>query len=400
MIVQHDVFRILRGGSFILTLLFVAPWLGFSAALADGTLFFTDIFNPSFSDGFIRRVETDGTGLQTVLSGGGGLRGIAVYPDSEYVYYTDVDLDQIRRCNFDGGNVRTLVYGPVFPMEIAIDPAADLLVWGDQGAGVIGVAHLDGTGAHTLLTTSFAAGLALDTVNGKIYWSTALTGSTGEILRADYDGSNSQTVVSESDRPARLALDISGGKVYWTDYVVDVVRRANLDGTEVETIFDAGGNHNPDGICLDLAAGKVYWGQEGVQVNREMIKCMNFDGTAVEDVIDGFGIVASIDLKAAPFSSVGSGPAAMRLLTVSPNPFAGSAALRLDLPQDASIRLSIYSVDGRRITTLHSGILARGRHQLIWDGTDQGGVMAPPGVYFCRMDAGAAVEKIPMVLIQ
>ena len=274
----------------------VVALLGAVPVTAEGTLYFADIFKPTYSDGYIRSVYTDGSELQMLVDTGGGLRGVAVDPAAGKLYWTNVDTDKIRRANLDGSNPEDLVTeGLAFPMAIALHPPINKLYWGEQSLAQIGSANLDGSNAAPLISTPFHSGLEVDAVNGKLYWSTSITAEEGEILRANLDGSNVEIVVTEIDKPADIALDIAGGKIYWTDYVVDVVRRANLDGSNVETLYVVGANLNPDGIVLDLSDGKVYWGQ-AVTTNRDKIIRMNLDGSDPEDVIDGFGIVTKIDI--------------------------------------------------------------------------------------------------------
>jgi sugar lactone lactonase YvrE len=266
--------------------------LGAAQAAAEGTLYFADIFYPSFSDGYIYSVKTDGSELQMLVNTGGGLRSLAVDASAGKLYWTDVDDDAIRRADLDGSNPEDILTEDLsWPMAIALNPAADMLYWGDQTLAQIGSAHLDGAGAGPLLSTPFHSGLAVDADNGKIYWDTSITAVDGDIMRANLDGSNVEIVVTEASKPARLALDIAGGKIYWTDYVLDVVRRANLDGSDVEDLYVVGANLNPDGIALDLDEGKVYWGQ-AVTTNRDKIMRMNLDGSNPEDVLTGdFGII-------------------------------------------------------------------------------------------------------------
>ena len=33
-----------------------------------------------------------------------------------------------------------------------------------------------------------------------------------------------------------IALDLDGGKIYWSEWIQERIRRANLDGSQVETI--------------------------------------------------------------------------------------------------------------------------------------------------------------------
>ena len=92
-------------------------------------------------------------------------------------------------------------------------------------------------------------GLALDVGNGKLYWTDWVA---DRIRRADLDGSNVEDlVVSGLDRPVALALDLGNGKMYWTDWGTDKIQRADLDGSNVEDLV-AGGLLSPGGLSLDV----------------------------------------------------------------------------------------------------------------------------------------------------
>lgn len=252
------------------------------------TLFWSEVHWPS-NTGDIRRVETDGSGLETILSVQDGLRGIAVDPSAGKIYWTDVDRDKIQRANLDGSDVEDLITsGLVFPMDIALDLAAGKLYWADLTTALIGRANLDGTDVEILIsnTGEGVISVALDTVNDLIYWSEVIDVSRGKIRRANLlDGSDAQDVVAEEGRPADIDLDIAGGTLYWTDFMLDKVRRLELDGGEVEDLYAAGENLNPVGLILDLDAGKLYWGQEIPGLSVGKIMRMKLDGSDPEDFI-------------------------------------------------------------------------------------------------------------------
>ncbi|MCK4413794.1 MAG: hypothetical protein KAY32_09635 [Candidatus Eisenbacteria sp.] len=372
-----------------------------AVAQADGVLHFSQIFCPDWSSGYIHTVNTDGSGLQTVVDVGGGLRGIAVDQFAEKLYWSDVDSDVIQWADLDGGNPEAIVTtGMSWPMGIAVHPAADMLCWGDQTLAEIGAAHLDGAGAGPLLYTSFHSGIAFDTTNDKIYWSTSITSTSGEILRANLDGSDVETVVTGADKPARIALDISGGKIYWTDYVVDVVRRANLDGSGVEDLYVVGANLNPGGIALDLGVGKAYWGQAH-DTNRHKIMRMNLDGTNPEDVLTGdFGIITGIALVSSQSDVTDVLPTSTEFLGSWPNPFTARTTIGFSLTESRFVRMAVYALDGRRIATLLDEAIPAGWHEVPWDGIDKQGRRAANGVYYCRIEAGDRCRTRRIVLSQ
>jgi DNA-binding beta-propeller fold protein YncE len=271
-------------------------------ALAGGTLYYADIFNPDPTYGSIKKVNSDGTGLVPLIDVGGGLRGIDVDVAGGKIYWTDVNNFAIRRANLDGSNPEDLITsGLEFPMNIAVHAASGKFYWGDISAGYIGIANLDGSSPEVLINTNFHWGLAIDETGGKLYWSTSDTQFKGRILRANLDGSSVEIIVSNLEtefKPAHVALDVAGGKIYWTDYVVDIVQRSNLDGSNIEPLFVVGGNFNPRGIVVDPAAGKVYFGQDtDFKLPLGAIIRMNLDGSLPEYVETNLGLVNYLVLR-------------------------------------------------------------------------------------------------------
>jgi hypothetical protein len=96
----------------------------------------------------------------------------------------------------------------------------------------------------------------------------------GSIERADIDGKNRKFVVPPGDTftPKQLHLDKANGKLYWCDREGMRVMRANLDGSEIETLVKAGDGENDRrdktrwcvGITIDPKTRQVYWTQKGV----------------------------------------------------------------------------------------------------------------------------------------
>ena len=64
------------------------------------------------------------------------------------------------------------------------------------------------------------------------------------------------------------ADDLLAGKMYFTDRGASLVRRANLDGTGLETIISAAGT-NIRGIALDLERGQFFYADNGPGENPD-----------------------------------------------------------------------------------------------------------------------------------
>lgn len=100
-------------------------------------------------------------------------------------------------------------------------------------------------------------------------------------------------------------------------------------------------------------------------------------------------IPISVTLNAATSSVAGSGqtPEAFALLQNYPNPFNPTTRIAFALPEPAEIELAIFDISGRLVKTLAAGRKQTGRHEVIWDATNQQGAPVSSGVYIYRLDA-------------
>ena len=119
-------------------------------------------------------------------------------------------------------------------------------------------------------------GIVVDSGAGHLYWTNMGNPSAndGFIERADFDGKNLTHIVPPGGTftPKQLQLDKKNRKLYWCDREGMRVMRANLDGSNIETLVDTSeGDSRPGkdirkqcvGIALDVEGGKVYWTQKG-----------------------------------------------------------------------------------------------------------------------------------------
>jgi DNA-binding beta-propeller fold protein YncE len=297
--------------SILLSSLFVAP-----AAYADvEQLYFADIFLPTFSNGYIKRMKPNGTGFKSLVSTGDGVRGIAINPVNGEIFWSDANRHVISKTNFNGKNQKDIVTSKLdFVSDVDIDVENNKIYWSDQSQNQIGRANLDGTEQSFIIPSPCPANvgffctaggnLAIDAVNKKLYWTTSYCSDNscsnastylGDILRSDLDGSKIETVIKAIGRPSSIQVDPIGKKIYWTDYVNDVVRRSNLDGTGVDDLFVVGKNNNPNGLTLDLKNGYIYWDQDGNVQDRSCIKRMHLNGKHPENIKCGFGNVPDLE---------------------------------------------------------------------------------------------------------
>jgi sugar lactone lactonase YvrE len=118
-------------------------------------------------------------------------------------------------------------------------------------------------------------GIAVDVGAGHIYWTNMGVPNLndGSIERADLDGKNRRVIVPQGATftPKQIQLDKKNGKLYWCDREGMRVMRSNLDGSEIETLVEAGRGDADRrdqtrwcvGITIDPVRKQIYWTQKG-----------------------------------------------------------------------------------------------------------------------------------------
>jgi hypothetical protein len=110
--------------------------------------------------------------------------------------------------------------------------------------------------------------------------------SGGRVLSMDPDGSNRKIIATDCPHPDGVAVDVSKGHVYWTNMGVPSlndgsIERADLDGKNRRFIVAPGGTFTPKQLHFDEANGKLYWSdREGMRVMRA-----NLNGSQIETVV-------------------------------------------------------------------------------------------------------------------
>ncbi|MGA3012487.1 MAG: FlgD immunoglobulin-like domain containing protein [Bacteroidales bacterium] len=73
------------------------------------------------------------------------------------------------------------------------------------------------------------------------------------------------------------------------------------------------------------------------------------------------------------------------LVEAYPNPMVTRTTVPAIIDKEGSAIVNIYNFTGQKVKTLYDGNISSGRHDFIWNGTDDNNELLPDGVYFCRM---------------
>lgn len=103
-----------------------------------------------------------------------------------------------------------------------------------------------------------------------------------------------------------------------------------------------------------------------------------------------------------PATAVRNGvtPPAFSLAAVAPNPFDMETSVRWDLSRAARVRVDVFDVAGRRVTTLLDSQRAAGRGEVRWAGRDASGRAVAAGVYFIRVSALGEMRTSRAVIVR
>jgi hypothetical protein len=153
--------------------------------------------------------------------------------------------------------------------------AGRLFVLDLSGGRVLSMAP-DGADRKILATNCpHPDGIVVDVEAGHVYWTNMGVPSLndGSIERADLDGQSRTIIVPKGSTftPKQLHLDKRHGRLYWSDREGMRVMRANLDGSQIETLVETGRSDADRrdqkrwcvGITVDPDRRQIYWTQKG-----------------------------------------------------------------------------------------------------------------------------------------
>ena len=83
-----------------------------------------------------------------------------------------------------------------------------------------------------------------------------------------------------------------------------------------------------------------------------------------------------------------------------PNPFNPSTNIKFSTEKFSDVSVTIYSLLGQKIQTVHSGELSPGTYNIMWYGVDSDNNRVPSGVYFYEVKSDNRVLRGKMLLLK
>jgi hypothetical protein len=288
------------------------------------------------------------------------------------------------------------------------NPTTQYLGFADPYTGVVGS------------STTYSVALAGHKEDG------AFRPGSGTLWRVTYSGYLHEMttagvwVRSFTGLPPLVGLEWVGETLYATDYSaanpahVGVITLDEMANTATFTVVPwASGGAPPGGAPGDWAGALAYDAMDGDlylatysstrlfivtfaggEATATLVATLQDVGYVAGGLIDGMGWVAP------EATGVHGGASPQFEVRVAPNPFEAAAFFSFELDGDEAVTVTLFDVTGARVRTIRAGSFLSGAHAVRWDGRDDAGNSAHPGVYFYRVTAGARVASGKVVLLR
>lgn len=295
--------------------------------------------------------------------------------------------DFVHDAGFAESNPYTLTVGPEGDLFIA-DAAANAVLRRDSATGDLSV-------FATYPNVSNNTGIGPPMIQAV---------PTGIVFRDSIFAIGTLTGFPFPDGAASIyKTDLSGTTSLLIDNLTTVVD-VTLDG-EGRLLFLQHGAHQPPppfapntGLLLRSTSGVIDTLATGL--NRPTgIRSLSETEIYVSTLIEGEVVQIQLTSTAvdAPSSLL---PEGVVLEQNFPNPFNPSTTIRYHLSGNEYARLTIYDLEGKRITTLTDGHQTEGWHTIRWNGQNHAGEMVSAGMYLYRLVTESRVKTKKMVYLK
>jgi hypothetical protein len=193
----------------------------------------------------------------------------------------------------------------------------------------------------------------------------------------------------------------NGGETWYVDSVYNVTWTQTANAVKDSIYYSTNGGSTWTGVAF-LATPpsplQYAWTVPATPAVRARVKVVTWSGDEgrVEDASNANFTIASGGGIEQPGQNVL--PLSFALYRPVPNPLASGAQVRYDLPLPARVELRVYDVTGALVRRLVEGTQTAGYRRAYWNGRDEQGRAAAPGVYYCRLKAGDYVAAQKLVV--
>ncbi|XP_064480176.1 low-density lipoprotein receptor-related protein 4-like [Ornithodoros turicata] len=209
--------------------------------------------------------------------------GVAAFAGN--IYWTDWETRAIHRTNSDGHNPTVTRGNIIGLMDIH---AVDVDVKGTNPCN-----HNNGGCSHLCLRKPHGYSCACPTgvllradkktceESPSAFLLFANRGSLREISVDTPDNTDVHVPISNIYNAVAVDFDLDQWKLYFTDVTLDVIRKADLNGSNVEVVIDKN-LESADGLALDWVAKNMYW----TDSRKKVIEVARADGSSRKQLVN------------------------------------------------------------------------------------------------------------------
>ena len=234
-------------------------------------------------------------------------------------------------------------------------------------------------------------------------WDKAVDGNLStQVAALKFDGCSALYKFSDSGERAIIKIRINrgNGKGYPQQLVTDYRVSTSSDGEKFTELIRKSTN------AMDWEEKLV------VPVSAKYVKLELLDSQDKYRALAEFEVYSTPLIGAGPDAMAGSAvykgkdaiPTNYALRQNYPNPFNPETMIAFDLPEQAKVTLQVYNLMGQSIKTLVNDKKVAGKHQILWDGTDDKGMAVASGLYFYSIKAVGEnknfSQKMKMMLVR
>lgn len=204
------------------------------------------VFYMDLSNARIVKSNSDGSGLVSLATGISSCYDIELDPINQVVYWVEYrGSRRIMKVNYDGTGLTTLGTVSYSVFGFHFDIASQTLVFSDwNGGGKIGKINADGTGKNEAIFNTGHGSIANVNYNSSTdtyYWSVYSGTGSGTIHKRVGTGGATTTVIGSLGNILGFDIDFNNSKIYFIDWNSYIVKRVDLDGSNLITFLSGMG---------------------------------------------------------------------------------------------------------------------------------------------------------------
>ncbi|KAK3082885.1 hypothetical protein FSP39_007983 [Pinctada imbricata] len=186
----------------------------------------------------------------------------------EFIYWSEItsnsstinrmNITESQRSNYTNVNVQVLHSSTLKnPDGLAVDWVGRNLYWCDKTTDTIEVSRLDGKYRRVIIKEGLHEPRALEVFPAKGLLFFSDWGDTAHISRANMDGTNLRTILSDKLAwPNALTIDYVTEKIFWGDANYNYIAFADLDGKNMHTVLD---QNLPHIFSMTTFMDHIFW---------------------------------------------------------------------------------------------------------------------------------------------